>query len=116
MASFDERQLGWVQSNQARPEHSAAIGDLAQQFMKSPAVRGPAWRRRLLAVLEEHLGTAVVEQVQEVRVRHGVLRMAVVEPGVRYELGLRWEQRVLDLIRAHVPEAGIHTVRFVNAR
>jgi hypothetical protein len=77
---------------------------------------GLAWKRRLVAVLEEHAGPELLSKVEGFEVRRGELRLETAEPAVRYELGLRWEQRLLAVLRTQLPSAGITAVRFVPAR
>ena len=78
--------------------------------------KGPAWRQQLMAVLEQHAGAGLLSKVQGVEARQGELRLEVSEAAVRYELRLRWEQRLLALLRSQLPAAGITAVRFVPGR
>lgn len=107
-----DQLLGQVQENHTPRERAAVVGPVLREVLASPLIRGPAWRRRLLAVLTEHAGNELLVQAAPVSVRAGVLRFQVHEPALRYQLALQWEQRLLELLRAELPEAGIHTVRF----
>lgn len=108
-----DSQLKWVQANRTRGPSWAAIGGLAQAALAGPALKGPAWKRALIPVLEEHAGPELLSRIAGIDVRRGELRLEVAEPAVRYELRLRWEQRLLAVLRAQLPSAGISAVRFV---
>jgi hypothetical protein len=96
-------------------ETTEAIAGLAQNEFRLRCC-GPTWKRRLAAFLEEHAGPELMSKVEGFEVRRGELRLETAEPAVRYELGLRWEQRLLALLRTQLPSAGITAVRFVPAR
>jgi hypothetical protein len=112
----DDRQLSWVQRNTSRRGWPAAapVGELARKLMSSPRVNGPAWRRRVLAILEEEAGADFHKHATPVSMRKGVLTLQVTEPTILYHFRLQWEQRLLRLLQA-VPEAGIRTIRFTTA-
>jgi len=116
MPDEPNRQLKWVQANRTPGTSWAAVGGLCQTLLKSPALRGPAWKRQLIGVLEEHAGPELLSRVEGIEVRRGVLRLEVAEPTLRYELGLRWQQRLLALLQARLPAAGVVAVRFVTSR
>ena len=118
MAGTADDQLRWVQENRTLRDRGGGcevVGAVARGLLASGCLAGPAWRRRLLAVIEEHAGSDLLGRAAVAGLRNGVLRFQVRELGLAYALRLRWEQRLLDLLRAEVPEAGIHTVRFIVA-
>lgn len=108
----EERRLRWVQENRTRGHRSQRVGDVARSVMAGPRLTGPAWRRRLSAVLLEHAGSALVNHIRLAGLRRGVLYIEVTEPAVLYHLRLKWERRLVDLLRSEVPEAGVQAVRF----
>jgi hypothetical protein len=67
-------------------------------------------------MLEEQAGSGLLDHVSSVAVSRGVLRVETPEPAVLYDVRLRWEQHILKLVETHLPELGIHTVRFALAR
>jgi len=109
---MENQQLQWVQKNRQRRSTARPVGELVEKVINSSRVSGSPWRRRLIAVLEAHGGPELLEQVRIIDVRNGELILQVVEPAVRYQLRLVFEQRLLDAIQSELPEAGIHTVRF----
>jgi hypothetical protein len=110
-----DRQLYFAHRNRQRPERAEAIAGLVRVEFERRC-QGPAWKQQLLAVLEEHAGPGLLSRVQGLETRRGELRLEVTEPAVRYELGLRWEQRLLALFKSRLPSAGITAVRFVAGR
>ncbi len=110
-----DRKLYFAHRNGQRAENAEAVcGLLRAEFERR--CRGVAWKQRLMEVLEEHAGPGLLSRVQGLEARRGELRLEVSEPAVRYELGLRWEQRLLALLRSRLPSAGITAVRFVPGR
>jgi len=110
-----DRKLYFAHRNGQRAERAEPICTLLQAEFERRC-RGPAWKQRLMAVLEEHAGPGLLSRVQGLETRRGELRLEVSEPAVRYELGLRWEQRLLAILRSRLPAAGITAVRFVPGR
>ena len=110
-----DRGLYFAHRNRQGAEPAEAVCGLVRAEFERRC-RGPAWKQRLLAVLEEHAGPGLLSSVQGLEARRGELRLEVSEPAVRYELGLRWEQRLLALLRSELPAAGITAVRFVPGR
>jgi len=45
-----------------------------------------------------------------------VLTLEVAEPALLYHLRVRWEQRLLDLMRCYLPDTGVTAVCFRAAR
>lgn len=109
----DTRHLVWVQRNRGKRQGAEAIGAWAQRAVIEQLGALPAWRRRLLGTLEECLGADWNTYVMGVDLRDGVLKIGVGEPARLYQLRLQWEQRLLDVLRAELPAAGIHTIRWV---
>jgi hypothetical protein len=107
-------QLKWVQQNH-RPKDGRcqSVGAVSRSLLDSPLLRTPAWRRRLLAVLQE-VGPELLEQVEVVSARNGILTLHVEDPALSYHLRLQWEQRVLQALSARLPGAGIHAIRFTT--
>lgn len=111
---LSDEQLKYIQGNRdgrVSRRFPVSVGLIAAEILRSEQLAGPAWRRRLLAVLEEHcselLRTASIEGV-----RNGELRIHVAEPAMMYKLRMDWEQRLLELLRSQLPDCGIHTIRF----
>jgi hypothetical protein len=136
---MDETRLRWVHYNHGepgrRPKPPIATGRTQAREQWEGARRGrvvPAGdlvkaaleartklstlQRRLLAMLEEQAGGELLDHVTTVEVSRGTLRVETAESAVLYDLRLRWEQRILGLVDAHLPELGIHTVRFALAK
>ena len=110
-----DRRLYFAHRNGQRAEPAVAVAGLVRSEFEHRC-SGPAWKQRLLAVLEEHAGPGLTSRVQGLEARRGELRLEVAEPAVRYELGLRWEQRLLAVLRSQLPSAGITAIRFVPSR
>ncbi|HOW69164.1 MAG TPA: DciA family protein [Phycisphaerae bacterium] len=108
----ETRRLEWVRRNRGERKGAEAIGVWAAWVVSHQLTALPAWRRRLLGLLEECLGADWQSCVVEVELRDGVLRLGVSEPARLYHLRLRWEQHLLDVLRAELPAAGIHTIRW----
>ena len=105
------RSLPWIQHN--RPAHPPdTVGAIARKVIESQCLTGPAWRRSVFTMLEEHAGPELLEHVAGINLSDGVLRLEVAEPAVAYHLGMRWEQQLLEACQASLPAAGVHTVRF----
>ncbi len=111
---MDDRQLHWVQRNRSRAwaPRVGAIGPLSRKLLDSPNLRGPAWRRRLIAVVGEHAGPELLDQAELVSIRRGILTLRVSDAATACHLRLQWEQRLLQLLQARTPEAGITAIRF----
>ncbi len=99
----------------ARRGSAAAAGDLVKAALEA-RTKLSVLQRRLLGMLEEQAGGELLDHVTLVEVNRGVLRVETAEPAVLYDLRLRWEQRILELVDTHLPEMGIHTVRFALAK
>jgi hypothetical protein len=113
---MDDRQLHWVQRARRVTEKTARLGPLAQELMKSLGRGGPAWRQRLVTLLYEQVGSALLDQAEPLSLRRGVLTFEVNNAAIAYTLRLEWEQRLLSLIQARLPQAGVHTIRFTAGR
>jgi len=117
MEKLGDRQLRCVQENRTKRLREASAqqaGDIARTVLASGRLTGPAWRRRLVAVLEEYGDPELMHCASIVDVRKGVLRLHVTEPAIMYNIRLRWERRLLGLLQTHLPDAGIHVVRFTT--
>ena len=112
MVLYANRARGAAAAGVAR---SARVGDIVPSVV-DPLLRQSAVQSRLLAALEEYAGSAMLDQLTGVSLRGGVLTLEVAEPALRYSLRLQWEGRILDMARRQVPQAGVHTVRFVLRR
>ena len=136
---MDETRLRWVHYNHGepgrRPEPPASTGRTRAREQWEAARRGCAapardlmraalearaklstLQRRLLSMLEEEVGGELLDHLSALEVKRGILRVETAEPAVLYDLRLRWEQRILGLVDAHLPELGIHAVRFALAK
>lgn len=111
-----DRQMLFAHRNRQYALRASSIGAEVRAEFARRCSDGPAWRRRLVAVIEEHAGPELLTKVGGVELRRGVLRLEVADATVRYELGLRWQQRLLAILQAHLPAAGISGVRFVVGR
>jgi hypothetical protein len=112
-----DQQLGYIQANRDKRvtrRFPKPVGQVAAEFLSSGVATGPAWRRKLVGLLEEQAGKELLAHASIVGVRAGVLRLHVAEPALMYSLRLMWEQRLLNLLRTELPEAGVHTVRFTT--
>ncbi len=111
---LSDEQLKYIQGNRDRRvsrRFPVSVGSVAAEVAKSGLLTGPAWRRRLVGVLEED-GGELLKHASLIGVRSGVLRLHVADPALMYSLRLAWEQRLLQLLRTKLPEAGICEVRF----
>lgn len=109
-----DEQLKYIQGNldaRVSRRFPVSVGQIAADLLRSEQLTGPAWRRRLVMVLEEH-GGELLNHASIVGVRNGVLRLHVAEPSMMYKLRMDWEQRLLELLRSQLPDSGIHTIRF----
>lgn len=117
LQNVSDQQLKYIQENRNKPvsrRSPTPIGEVAAELARSEQLAGPAWRRRLVAVLEEHAGGELLNHASIVGVRGGVLRLHVAEPTMMYKLRVDWEQRLLSLLRTQLPDSGIHTIRFTT--
>ena len=115
MEKLSDEQLKCIQQNRERwirRRSAGRVGDLAAELLQSGLFDGPAWRRQLVGVLEAHAGGELLKHATIVGVRGGVLRLHVAEPALMYSLRLKWEQRLIALLRSELPDAGIFSVRF----
>jgi hypothetical protein len=110
---MDERHLHWVQKNRKWGRQAESVGSLAARLKASPKFSGSAWQRRLLGLLEEYAGPALLDHAHVSGTRNGVLTFEVDSAVMQYELRLRWEQPLLELLQNQLPAAGIREVRFV---
>lgn len=136
---MDETRLRWVHYNRGEPSRrprppaetertrareqwettrrgqAAPAGGLVRAALEA-RTRLSTMQRRLLGMLEEQAGSELLEHVMALEVRQGILRFETAEPAILYDLRMRWEQRLLGLVDAYLPELGIHGVRFVLAK
>ena len=134
-----DSQLGWVQRNREASPHCSElpvrinrrrqdepasqphegapsqVGKLALQVLDSVTGR-LTLQERLGVVLREHGASELAEQVAIRGVYRGILLLEVAEPALAYHLRLRWEHKLVSLMRLCLPEAGINVVRFITAR
>jgi len=111
----EDRRLYFAHRNGQRRETAEAVRGLVEAEFKR-SCRGPAWRREVLGLLAERAGPELLARLAGLEMRRGELQLEVAEPAARYELRLRWEQRLLEMLRMHLPSAGITAVRFVASR
>jgi hypothetical protein len=112
--NLSDEQLKYIQGNldgRVSRRFPVSIGQVVAELLRSEQSAGPAWRRRLVAVLDEYAGE-LLNHASIVGVRDGVLRLHVAEPTMMYKLRLTWEQRLLELLQTQLPASGIHTIRF----
>ena len=116
MEKLSHEQLKYIQANRdgrVSCRFPVSVGKIAADILQSGPMTGPAWRRQVVAVLDEH-AAPLLEHASIVGVRGGELRLHVAEPALMYSLRLTWEQRVLNLLRAELPESGIYALRFTT--
>lgn len=112
---MDDRQLHWVQTNaRRRPDRSSLAGAVARDVLKGLGRGAPAWRTQLLSVLLEELGPEFLDQAEPVSMTRGVLRFQVADAALAYHLRLEYEQRLVQLLRARLPQAGVNSIKFVT--
>lgn len=105
------RQLQWIHHNR-KASQADTVGKIAHDIVDSQHLAGPAWRRSVYAILEEHGGAELLKHVGGIGLRDGILKLEALEPAAVYRLGLLWEQPLLKACQSQLPAAGIHTVRF----
>ncbi len=103
---------GWEQTRRGR---AAPIGELVDVVLTDRAVLSEL-QGRLLDLLEQQAGPDLLEHVTSVGIKQGILKLETAEPAVLYDLRIRWQQRVLHLVNAYMPELGIREVRFTLAK
>ncbi len=113
---MDDRQLHWVQKARSAQWRAGLLGPLACECVRGLGRGGPAWRQRLISVLYEEAGPELLDHAEPTSLRQGVLTFQVSEPALAYHFRLNWEQRLLRLLAARVPQAGVHTIRFAASR
>ncbi|UCD29903.1 MAG: hypothetical protein JSV03_05345 [Planctomycetota bacterium] len=111
---MDERQLHRVQENKARYRLPTTIGPYVQSVLKSSRIGDSAIPRRIIAVLEEHAGAELLDSIDMVGVRGGILSLCVIDAAALYKLRLEWEQKILLLMQSQLPGLGIIEVRFTT--
>jgi hypothetical protein len=109
---MNERQLKWVQQSKTMRQRDARVDDLAKECVQALGRGGPAWRQRLIGVLFDEAGPALLDHAEPISISRGVLTFRVAEAAAAYHLRMQWEQHLLQLIAARLPQAGIHTIRF----
>lgn len=117
MERLSDQQLSFIQGNRdkrVRRRAPKSVGEVAAEFLSSGMSSGPAWRRKLVGLLEDRAGEELLKHAIIESLRGGVLKLHVTEPALMYSLRVMWEQRLLALFRTELPEAGIHTVRFTT--
>src|SRR5262249_52090253 len=109
---MEDRQLRWVQNARGVRDRNTPVGPIEREFVQSLGRGGPAWRQQLIGILYDEVGTALLEYAEPVSIRRGVLTFRVDEPAMAYHLRMQWEQPLLQLLSARLPQGGIHTIRF----
>lgn len=74
--------------------------------------RRSAFDQALYDLLSVQFGDVLLSQATPAGVQRGVLMMNASNAGAAYQLGLQWEQRILEVIWARLPHSGITGVRF----
>lgn len=110
-----ERELAWVQRNHPQRRAPEAVGSLVQALLPSSRLGKCVCRQRLVSLLEQRAGPALLQHVSGLEIRRDVLLLRVAEPAMLYHLRLRWEQEIIQLLETELPEVGVHTVRFVSS-
>src|SRR5689334_21085199 len=109
---MDDRQLRWEQQSKAVRQRDARAGDVARECVQALGRGGPAWRQRLIGVLYDEVGFDLLDHAEPASISRGVLTFRVTEAAMVYHLRIQWEQRLLQLLAARLPQAGIHSIRF----
>jgi hypothetical protein len=105
------RRQVWEAVKRGRTEHA---GEAVRRILEDQS-RLSACQRRVLQILDDEGGLALLNHVTGTGLRRAVLRIEVSEPAVLYELRLRWEQRLLAALQEKAPELGVQAVRFMAA-
>ncbi len=113
---MENGRLHWVQKNRNWGMRVEPVGEVAKKLVGSSKFSGSAWQRQLLAYLGEYAGPALLDHARVLGTRDGVLTFEVDSSAMQYQLRLRWEQPLLELLQNKLPAAGIREVRFVVAR
>lgn len=112
MTGYSDEQLQWTHRNRQPRSRAVRIGELAQEFRRSSRMNGPAWRRKLMGLLQEVLGEDF-SLIAGAQLRDGVLKLEIVQAARIYGLRLKWEQRLLQQLSEQLPASGINAIRFV---
>jgi hypothetical protein len=113
---MNDRQLRWIQKARSGQVSGSLVGPLAREWVKTLGRGAPAWRQRLLGVLQDEVGASLLDYAEPISISRGVLTFRVTEPAMAYHLRLTWEQRLLQLMMARLPQSGVHTIRFTVGR
>jgi len=111
---MNDRHLHWTWKNRAHRRMPIPIGPVLRKTLDHSQVAGSAIQRRLVLILEEHVGGQLLDHASVVGVKQGVLTFYVSEPAVSCQLRLQWEQRLLQLLQVQLPGAGITEIRFTT--
>jgi hypothetical protein len=113
---MDDRQLKWVQKARTLRERAGVVGPVASEFVKSLGRGGPAWRQKLIGILYDEIGPELMDHVEPYSLSRGILTFRVEQPAMAYHLRMQWEQTLLQMLNARLPQAGINSIRFSTAR
>jgi len=115
-----DEQLQRVWQNRQRTswrrQPPKAVGEIASAWKQASSRPGSAWRAQLAEVIEEGGAGEVLQQAALFGVRDGVLVLVVESAPAAYAMNLQWQQQLLELFYARLPQAGIHSVRFEHRR
>ena len=94
-----------------------AVGQVVRDIIEL-TVEQATQQQNLIELLRKHCDCELTKQIMLVSIRHGtlVVQVGTAEPAVLYHLRLRWEEPVVEVMRRHLPAAGIHMVRFTGPR
>lgn len=133
---MDDRHLRWLQLNRGpvgegreppdergragrrrsagrRIARTTPVGETVSQVLASAEARA-ALQQRVILILAEHGGPELADAVAVRGLAAGVLTLEAPDPATSYYLRLRWEQRLVELMQCHLPEAGVRVVRFTT--
>jgi len=85
-----------------------------QGAMGKVQTESTALQRRIEELLKEYAGAELIDSVAVGELSKGMLTLYVADAAVLYQLRLIWEQKVLQIVQAHLPAAGIYEIRFTT--
>lgn len=107
-----DRQLGWVSKNRRRRQNTGTLAELVDAF---PFARWKRQSRRwegVIRVLNETLGTKIVDGLSIVSHRGGVLVLETDDASAACAYEYRYALRIAEALQIAEPGSGIRQVRF----
>lgn len=88
------------------------LGDVLRRVMRGRLSRKGGKEGALQEVWEEAVGPVLAGRLAPLRLRAGVLWVAVESPALLYEVAQFKREEIRDRLRALCPQAGVEDVRF----